>query len=119
MTYKPNMNDHWKLRAIAATRGSTTMMGAVVLAIMGHVPPRPPYFKGLARIDAQGVIHAKMRGRRELFAKERPLMPVQAYTDELKRLAELCQMDDSEARQLMDEGRKWIERDARAVSRLN
>lgn len=119
MTYKPNMNDHWKLRAIAATRGTTTMMGAVVLAILGHKPSKRPYFTGLASIDKHGVIWALLYAKNNIVPKMTPIGPVQTYTDDLKRLAEVCQMDDGEARQLMDEARKWIERDARAVSRLN
>ena len=119
MTYKPNLNDHWKLRAIAATRGTTTMMGAVVLAILNHKPSKPPYFQGLAHIDKFGMVWGRLRGKGQLFTNMVRVGTVQEYTDELKRLADACQMDDSEAKQLMAEGRMWIERDDRAKSRLN
>ncbi len=114
--YKPNMNDHWKLRVVTATRGHQTMMGAVFLAIIGHVPVRRPYYKGLAEISRDGVIWATLYPRGLIQPRKVPICKVQDYTDELRRLADLCQMDDREVAELFDEAKKWIEKDHRAQS---
>jgi hypothetical protein len=110
--------DHWKLRALYATRGQQTMMGAIVLAIIGHIPRRRPYIRGLAEIDSTGVIWAKLYPKSVLIPRKVPLCKVQDYTDELNRLADLCKFDDRERNELFTEARKWIERDHRAKSEI-
>jgi hypothetical protein len=108
--------DHWKLRALYATRGQQTMMGAIVLAILGHVPRRRPYIKGLAEIGKDGMVWAKLYPKSMLIPRKVPLCPVQDFTDELNRLADQCKFDDRERGELFTEARKWIERDHRAQS---
>lgn len=118
--YVPNMGDHWKLRCVAATRGNTdSLMGAVFLAMIGHVPPRRPFFKGLAMIDKAGIVWARLYSRGLLMSKLVPLGKIGEWTDELRRLADLTHMNDQEVHELFDEFRKWIERDHRAKSRLD
>ena len=112
-------NDHWKLRAIHATRGNQTQMGSIILAIIGHVPSKRPYFKGLANIDKEGIIWCLFYSRSIITPKMVPVCHVSQYNDQLKALADACQMDDREANELFSEARKWIERDARAKSVLN
>lgn len=115
------INDHWKLRIIAATRGNQTQMGAVCLAIIGHIPNKRPYFKGLANIDGQGVIWALFyaRGMHNIVPRMVPIGTVQVYNEELHRLADKCKMDDRERNEFFTEAKMWIERDARAKSSLN
>ena len=112
-------NDHWKLRIIAKTRGNQTMMGAVVLAILGHIPPRGPYYRGLAEISRDGVVWAKLYSRNVLIGRKVPIATITDFTDELRRLADLCKMDDREVADLFEEAKKWIERDHRATSTLH
>lgn len=116
--HQPNMNDHWKLRLVAATRGNSTMFGAVILAIFNHQPNRRPFIKGLAYIDGQGVIHAKLYSKSLLLGRVVPLFHVKDFNDELARVAEMCKMDTREAAEFLSEARKWIERDLRAKSTL-
>lgn len=117
--YIPDMNDHWKLRCIAATRGNQSFLGAVVLAIIGHVPNKRPYYKGLAEISRDGVIWAKFYPRGWLLPRKAPVCSVQDFTDELRRLADTCHMNDREVGELFSEAKKWIERDHRAQSFLH
>lgn len=112
-------NDHWKLRLITMTQGNHTLMGAVVLAIIGHVPNKKPYFTGLATIDKMGVVWAKFHPRGYLLPRKTPICRVEDWTDELRRLCDLCKLDDREVNEFFTEAKKWIERDERAVSRLN
>jgi len=110
--------DHWKLRAIMATRGKQTMMGAIFLAIIGHEPRHRPFIRGLAEIRHDGMVWAKLYPKSALIPRMVPLCSVQDYNDELKRLADLCKFDDREVNELFTEARKWIQRDHRAKSEL-
>ena len=118
MKYQPNMHDHWKLRLVDATRGNASMTGAIVLAILNHVPNKRPFIKGLGRIDKDGIVWARFYPRKRLSTLV-PLGFVQEWLDELRRLADIVQMNDGEAEEFFGEARKWIERDERAVSRLD
>jgi hypothetical protein len=117
--YQPNMAVHWKLRAIDATRGNKSMLGAILLAMLNHVPNKRPYFKGLGHINKEGFVSCKFYPRGLLLPRKVVIGTVQSWTDELRRLADMVHMDDKEVHELFEEARKWIERDERAVSRLS
>lgn len=117
--HKPNMEQHWKLRALELTRGNTSKMGAVVLAILGHEPERRPYFKGLASVDNDGIIWALLYPKNRLIPHLVAICSTQDYRDELMRIAEKTQMSEAEAGEFFAEAQKWIEKDARAKSEIN
>lgn len=114
-----NMNDHWKLRLICETRAATTQMGALCLAILNHTPNRRPYFKGLGTVDKDGVLWVMLCPRSSLVRRLVPVGHIRDVLDEMRRLADRCQMNDREVKEFFEEIKKWVERDARAKSTFN
>ena len=114
-----NMDQHWKLRIVDATRGNQTMMGALVLAILNVEPNKRPFFRGLGTIDKDGVVWAMLYAKSMIMPRLTPLGTVQQVMDELRALADHAKMDEREAEEFFTEVRKWIVRDQRAKSELN
>ena len=115
----PSLTGSWKVKAITATRGNQTMIGAVVCAILGQMPGRPPRFAGLATIWDNGriLVDGQMRGQTQFAAVD--IGTVAEVNDSLRKLADHCRFTDDERKALFTEFSKWIERDLRAKSTLD
>jgi hypothetical protein len=111
--------DHWKVRALCATQGNQTGLGAVLCAILGRTPARPPRFIGPATIWDNGHIIADFQARGQLEAWACDIGPIGVVVDNMRRLADYCHMTDAERIELFQQFHKWIERDLRAKSTLD
>ena len=117
------MNDiarGWQYRAIERCRGQQTMLGAVLIAIMGQVPRRPPMFdvRG-AYIDQDGNVFVGGTNRHGEYVSSCPLGTVSDLGREFNRLADDLKFTDAERLDMFEGLRKWIVRDYRAKSELS
>lgn len=108
----------WKYWVVEATRGNQTMLGAVIIAVLGRTPKNPPFFNVWATIDAEGVIRAGFVARNGLQYHDFPICHVRDLGVELNRLADHCKLDDAQRAALFEEVRKWVRSDARAKGRV-
>lgn len=103
----------WQYKAVLAARGNQTLLGCIILQIIGKQPKHPPMITGLAMIDEDGVTWApwlSTRGKAGLA----PLGMITDIRDEFRRLADYLKLDDQERIDMFDELRKWVDFDARA-----
>lgn len=137
--------ENWARKAIRATKGNQSLLGCVVIAMLGRAASNPPRFiSPTAKIDAVGRIFCPLEdrhGRRWIEYPERvPDVPgsllmrtpradewsaggitfspgtVTEVRDELRRLADHLKLIDADRTAMFEEFRKWIESDARASS---
>src|SRR6202012_343969 len=108
----------WPSRAVIATRGNQTLIGCIVLAILGKAASNPPRIVGAAEIRADGQVIAPMQSRRmsdgetELLA----LCSASQLRDGLNRIGDAIHATEDERAALFEEARKWIAKDWRATS---
>jgi len=109
----------WKGRAERHTKGNETQLGAMVIAMLGRRPLRPPMFTGLAIIDRTGLVRCDFTDKNGHELKMLPIGDVLKIVTDFKNLADALKVTDSERTEMFTELRKWIMRDARAKSDEN
>jgi hypothetical protein len=108
----------WQYRCIEATRGNQTMLGAVIIAMLGKQSKHPPRFwTGGATIDKDGNITSQLQ-KRDGSWHHVSIGTAQDFGTELNRLADTCKLDGVERLKLFEEAQKWVVKDHRATSHL-
>lgn len=106
----------WQYKAILATRGNQTLLGAILLQLLGKQAKHPPQILSTATVDEQGLAWCKLR--KELGGEiAEGIICVGLITDvrdEFRRLADYLKLDDDERIELFNELRMWVEIDLRA-----
>ncbi len=135
---------NWKLRAIALTKGNKSLMGALVIAMLGR-KCNPPCFapasfgsdvpadlpqadfsegewcgvkKGYPWIDKQGFVRMVYRSSLTspwTIGHEH----VTDFRDRFRRLADMLDLSDADRVAMFDEVKKFLVRDERAVSLID
>jgi hypothetical protein len=106
----------WQYKAIVATRGNQTMLGAIFLQIIGKSAKHPPQIVGTASVDEEGLCWTLLRKAHagEIAEGVVCLGQIGDIVDEFRRLADFLKLDDPERVELFDELRKWVAVDLRA-----
>lgn len=106
----------WQYKAIVATRGNQTMLGAIFLQIIGKSAKHPPQIIGTASVDEEGLCWTLLRKAHggEIAEGVVCLGELSAIVDEFRRLADHLKLDDAERIELFEELRKWVAVDLRA-----
>lgn len=106
----------WQYKAIVATRGNQTMLGAILLQVIGKQAKNPPRITGTASVDAEGLCWTLLLAQHGTEVAEGLvcLGYIGEIVDEFRRLADFLKLDDAERIELFDELRKWVSVDLRA-----
>lgn len=106
----------WQYKAIVATRGNQTMLGAIFLQIIGKQAKHPPQIVGTASVDEEGLCWTILRKQHGLEVAEGIvcLGLIADIRDDFRRLADHLKLDDTERVELFTELRKWVSVDLRA-----
>lgn len=106
----------WQYKAIVATRGNQTLLGAIFLQIIGKQAKHPPQIVGTATVDEDGLCWTLLRAQHGVEAAQGIvcLGEIGAIVDEFRRLADFLKLADDERIELFDELRKWVAVDLRA-----
>lgn len=105
--------DTWQYRVIERTKGNSTPLGALVLAVIGRNAKNPPWFGRSAEIMEDGSVWTSITlpgkpPRRHVVGS------VQFLTETFSRLADEVQLDDKDRIELFRCVRQWCARDHRA-----
>ena len=101
--------DHWAARAILASRGRNTPMGALLLAILGATKGRPSF--GTSAIIFNGNLIATYIDRDAVVHPSQVVCSVDDFKKFLSDLAVKCDMTDAECNELFDVARRYIQVD--------
>lgn len=114
----------WQYRLIDATQGNRSMMGCLVQAVIGRAASNPPTMGMTGLISVDGFVFTNFldsKRRLHAAAPEAVFPPLCIGTiigvrDELRYLADHCQLTDAEREAFFEEFRKWISHDFRAIT---
>ena len=104
----------WQFRAVLATRGNQTLMGTVVLAVIGRNAKNPPWIEEPFTILADGTVITDVVTRDRWLHKNQPLFHVSDLVSEFRRLADHLRLSDDDRIAMFAELRKFIKLDMRA-----
>lgn len=106
----------WQYKAIVATRGNQTLLGAIFLQIIGKAAKHPPQIIGTASVDEEGLCWTVLRKQHGVEVAEGVvcLGYMADIRDDFRRLADHLKLDDAERIELFEELRKWVAVDLRA-----
>jgi len=106
----------WQYKAIVATRGNQTLLGAIFLQVIGKQAKHPPQIIGTASVDEEGLCWTLLRKQHGLEVAEGVvcLGLISDIRDEFRRLADHLKLADDERIELFQELRKWVAVDLRA-----
>lgn len=108
----------WPYRVVEATRGNQTMLGAILLAVLGKAARNPPWVSSTGRIvsdeGGRGVLVIDLVTRRRMELRDAPVCYVDEFTGQLRRLADELKLPDDQREALFLAVRKWIANDERA-----
>lgn len=110
--------DSWQARAIEATRGNQSRLGAIVMAVLGQTPKEPPAFGLGAVITSDGYIMCDFLTRDGELHTAAFVGAVADLVDNCRGLADHLKLADDERLAFFQSVRAWVKRDYRAVSQL-
>ena len=106
----------FRSRAIAATRANQSQLGAIMLAILGRRPRRPPMFPGGgATITSDSYVTADFIDKDGVGHRGAFVCDIADLVRNFRELADHLKLTDEERTEMFSELRKWIRRDYRAV----
>lgn len=106
----------WQYRVIAASRGNSTLLGTLVLAVLGRNATSAPAAGENAIITDNGWIVTKFLTRDGKLHEAAPVGRVSDIVDVLRKLSDVARLNDAERVEFFAQVRAWIARDYRATS---
>lgn len=106
----------WQYRAVAATRGNQTLLGTLLLAVMGKEPKGAPKWGHTAIIKLDGRVVADFQNRRGACYANVEVGTIPEIGSWFNRLADEIKATDEERMAMFGELRKWMAIDERALS---
>lgn len=106
----------WQYRVIAASRGNSTLIGTLVLAVLGRNAKSAPAAGENAIITDNGWIVTKFLTREGKLHEAAPVGRVSDIVDVLRQLSDAALLNDAERVEFFAQVRAWIVRDYRATS---
>lgn len=103
----------WEYRAIVATQGPRTQLGAVLLAVLGKQRLTRPQFGASAIILEDGAVVSDFTDRAGRNLGARRVYSVQELTDNFSRLADRLLLSDEDRIAMFAKVRSWIFKDYR------
>lgn len=104
----------WKARALIATRGNQSQLGAILIAILGRAPDHPPRFGSGAVITSDGYVLAHFQDIRGEWHAGAFVSSVDELVGNFRGLADHLKLSDAERVEMFNELRMWITTDERA-----
>lgn len=110
----------WRVRIVRASLGTTT--GLIAMAMLAKRPAVGPAFGPTCEIDTEGRVYTMVRAlrmdRTSRFVgwSMEMIGTIISVRDNMRRLADHCKLSDSDRLAMFEELRKWVKKDARAVS---
>lgn len=109
----------WQYRAVEYTHANQSIIGALLVAVLGRYSNPPCFHPRGGKITKDGIVLALYKGRTDRqYRVERVYENVEEFTNAFRGLAAAIGMTDTEQKAMFDEVRKWIFKDDRAVSTL-
>lgn len=105
----------WQARALVATQGQKSQLGAIILAITKAEPSRGPKFGPGAVISSDGFIFANFIDRHGSYHQGALVCSVRNYIDNLHGLADVLKLNDADRSDMFRRAREWIYIDHRAL----
>lgn len=109
----------WEYRAIMATQGPRSQLGAIVLAVLGKQRMTAPAFGAHAIIMEDGAVLADFMDRNGVEHGARRICSVQELTDNFSRLADTLLLSDEDRIAMFAKVRAWIFKDYRKDKNLH
>ena len=103
----------WHAKAIEATRGNQSQMGALVIAILGKRPKYGPWFGKSATITTDGYLICDFMDRHQAFHMGAFVGSVRDLIVNLRGLADHLQLNDEDRKAMFLAARQWIATDCR------
>lgn len=109
----------WQYKTVELLRGNQTLLGSVLLAILGKAPSNPPRIISAGVITAEGILITAFEARAQRgVALTVELGPVEQVRDLYRSICDQLKLPDADRIEFFNEMRKWISRDYRVVSLL-
>lgn len=105
----------WAYRAVLACSGPQSVMGAVIIAMIGKQRRTVPQFGRSAIIDPIGMLRADLYRKDGTWAYMTGIMSVDSFRDELGKVADHIDATDDERADMYKTAREWIGRDLRII----
>lgn len=104
----------WKARAVVATMGNRSLLGAILIATLGYATSNPPRVVSAAEITEDGHVVAFFEKRGENGATLTRLCHIDELISNFRGLADALKLSDLDRAAMFDELRKWVAKDHRA-----
>lgn len=102
----------WHKRVIGATRGNQTLLGCIIMAALGHMPPsRRRMFGRHAIITKNGDVVSDFIDKNGNPYSGQRVCSVQELRDNFRGLADHLKLSDADREDLFRVLRGWISRD--------
>lgn len=107
----------WQYRAIAATKGQTTRLGTILLAVMGKTLDtglrNPPSYGPSAVITVDGYVISNFVDRRGQMHVGALVGTLEDVLVNFRNLADVLKLDDKDREDMFMQLRMWISHDYR------
>lgn len=111
--------DSWQYRAIQFTKGNSTPLGALLLAIINRNARNPPWFGSAAEITEAGLVVTSFTGKDRRLYYPHVIGDVKFLTSTFSELADQLKLADADRVELFHLVRQWCTKDNRADIRLH
>jgi len=106
--------DSWQFRAVAATRGSQSRLGAILLAVLGKQRQTLPRFASSAVITSDGFVMAGFCDKAGRYHHGALVCDVSELVANFRGLADHLKLNDADRVAMFAEVQKWCATDYRA-----
>lgn len=106
----------WQDRAVEATKGNGSRLGAILLAVLERWPRKVPAFADNAIITATGHVVCDFKDRDGNCHHGVLICDTEELTTNFRGLADHLKLDDAERTELFAKLQKWLAHDFRAIS---
>lgn len=103
----------WRFRAVTATRGNQTMLGAIVIAVLGMQRDTKPQFGRSANISPEGVVYSEFTARDGTVHPAQVIGTLDYLLREWRNLMDAIKLNDEDRTAMALALRSWINEDQR------